>query len=193
MARTKEFDPVEALDRALKVFWCHGYERTSVSMLLDEMGINRGSLYDTFGDKHSLFVDCLARYRDVYMAHVIAALSQDTPVRPTLEILFRSVTERVHEDNRSWGCLMTNTANELSLHDTAVATIVTQNFERLEQAFTRFLAQGQRSGAVAASIDVQAKGRFLTGSFAGIATLSKTNLGPAFMQDVIQNTLAFLD
>jgi TetR/AcrR family transcriptional repressor of nem operon len=193
MARTKEFDPVDALDTAMKVFWCNGYERTSVSMLLDEMGINRGSLYDTFGDKHSLFVDCLGRYQDVYMAHVIAVLSQDIPVRPTLEALFRAIIERVHEDNRSWGCLMTNTANELSLHDTAVATIVTQNFERLELAFTRFLAQGQRSGDVAAGIDARAKGRFLTSSFAGIATLSKTNLAPAFMHDAIQNTLAFLD
>jgi AcrR family transcriptional regulator len=54
MARTKEFDPDAALQKAVKVFWSLGYERTSLEMLMREMGISKQSLYDTFGDKRSI-------------------------------------------------------------------------------------------------------------------------------------------
>ena len=65
MARRKEFDRDEALHKAMEVFWSRGYEATSVGDLVEHMGINRQSLYDTFGDKHSLYLAALDRYREV--------------------------------------------------------------------------------------------------------------------------------
>ena len=62
MARTKCFNRDEALEKAIGAFWAKGYEATSVQDLVDCMGINRGSLYDTFGDKHKLFLEALDRY-----------------------------------------------------------------------------------------------------------------------------------
>ena len=59
LGRPKEFDQDEALGKAMDVFWTKGYEATSVQDLLDHMGINRGSMYDTFGDKHALFVEAV--------------------------------------------------------------------------------------------------------------------------------------
>ena len=63
MARKKEFDEVEVLDKALDVFWKKGYSATSIQDLVDSMGINRASIYDTWGDKHNLYVESLKRYR----------------------------------------------------------------------------------------------------------------------------------
>ena len=65
MARHKEFDRDEALQRAMEVFWSRGYEAASVGELVKQMGINRQSLYDTFGDKHALYLQALDRYRVV--------------------------------------------------------------------------------------------------------------------------------
>ena len=62
MARPKQFDRDEALERAMAVFWRRGYEGTSVRDLVEHMGINRGSLYDTFGDKRTLFLAAVDRY-----------------------------------------------------------------------------------------------------------------------------------
>ena len=62
MARTKCFNRDEALEKAMQAFWAKGYEATSVQDLVDCMGINRGSLYDTFGDKHQLFLEALDQY-----------------------------------------------------------------------------------------------------------------------------------
>ncbi len=61
MARQKEFDRDEVLHKAMEVFWTRGYEGTSIQDLVKHMGINRQSIYDTFGDKHSLFLQALDR------------------------------------------------------------------------------------------------------------------------------------
>ena len=58
----KQFDPDTALDKAMQAFWAHGYDATSIQDLVDCMGINRGSMYATFGDKRSLFIQALNRY-----------------------------------------------------------------------------------------------------------------------------------
>ncbi|MBW7475549.1 TetR/AcrR family transcriptional regulator [Paenibacillus oenotherae] len=189
MVRTKEFEPVDALEKAMKVFWKHGYEKTSVNDLLKEMGINRGSMYDTFGDKHSLFMACLSRYSEVYMSQVLWALSQNTPVYSTLMQLFHNVIDRLHEDQKSWGCLMVNTASELSLHDSLVAEVVTNNFLSLEQAFALFLEQGKIKNEVPPELDCRKTAQYLTSSFVGVATLAKTNLPPDFIRSAIQVAL----
>lgn len=56
MPRPKEFIPGEAIEKAMQVFWHKGYEATSMEDLLNAMDLNRGSLYDTFGDKRQLFL-----------------------------------------------------------------------------------------------------------------------------------------
>ena len=64
MARPKEFDPDLAAQEAMEAFWEHGYTATSVTDLLEEMGLHRGSLYGTFGDKKKLFLAALDKYQD---------------------------------------------------------------------------------------------------------------------------------
>lgn len=192
MVRTKDFDPEQALDKAMKLFWRNGYERTSVSDLLETMGINRGSLYDTFGDKHTLFLSCLHKYERTYLAQAFHTLSLDTPVYPTLKLMFENVSELVHEDQANWGCLMVNTASELSLHDEGVAALVTAIFERLGRAFAQFLERGQQRGELPAELDTTALGRYFTASFSGIATMAKTNVSRDFLRDATYTVLSCL-
>ena len=61
MPRPKEFDPQEVLDKAVDLFWRQGYEFTSIQDLVDHLGINRASLYETFGDKHQLFLGAISQ------------------------------------------------------------------------------------------------------------------------------------
>ena len=79
MARQKEFDRDEVLHKAMEVFWMRGYEGTSIQDLVKYMGINRQSIYDTFGDKHTLFLQSLDRYREIQSRKVFDVLD-DRPI-----------------------------------------------------------------------------------------------------------------
>src|SRR5436305_13985260 len=91
MARQKEFDRDEVLHKAMEVFWTRGYEGASMQDLVKRMGINRQSIYDTFGDKHSLFLQSLDRYREIESRKLFAVLERPGSVKKNLRQLFEEV------------------------------------------------------------------------------------------------------
>src|ERR1700758_5514377 len=76
--RPREFDPGEALDEALRVFWEKGYDGASLSDLTEAMGITRPSMYAAFGDKEALFRKVLDRYVNGPSAYLNEALNEST-------------------------------------------------------------------------------------------------------------------
>ena len=93
MARHKEFERDEALRKAMEVFWARGYGATSMQNLVEHMGINRQSLYDTFGDKHSLYLEALDRYQEVESRKIFELLEKPGPVKKALKQVFADVIE----------------------------------------------------------------------------------------------------
>jgi AcrR family transcriptional regulator len=104
MGRPRTFREEEALDAAMRVFWDKGYEGTSLDDLTDAMGINRSSLYSSFGDKEALFQKTLARYADVRMAFMREAL-QRSSARDAVEALLRGTVEFLADPTHPRGCL----------------------------------------------------------------------------------------
>src|SRR5918911_4112509 len=104
MARRKEFNRDEALHKAMEVFWARGYEAASINDLVEHMGINRQSLYDTFGDKHSLYLQALDRYREVEGRKMFEALEQPGSVKRALRQLFQGVVEGSFCNAERRGC-----------------------------------------------------------------------------------------
>jgi AcrR family transcriptional regulator len=103
--RPRSFDPETALDRALRVFWEKGYEGTSLSDLTQAMGINRPSLYATFGDKEELFRKVLDRYRDGPAAYVLKAMKEKSAKAAIEKMLYGTVEELSNPRNPK-GCLL---------------------------------------------------------------------------------------
>ena len=81
MAGVRQFDPDEVVDRAMEVFWTRGYESTSIDDLVEATGINRGSLYNAFGDKQGLFLAAIDRYWTTFADDMVAALSDRDPTQ----------------------------------------------------------------------------------------------------------------
>ena len=125
MARPREFDTDEALERAMGVFWAHGYENASLPMLLSGMQLTRGSLYKAFKDKKSLFLAALQRYEAQAVKPAIALLSDgDIPDGlDRVEALFTSVVDAVRNDDRR-GCLLCTSAAGPALEDAEIADAV---------------------------------------------------------------------
>src|SRR5262249_21353703 len=134
MARIKAFDPEAVLDRAMLLFWRQGYEATSVQDLVDALGIGRGSLYATFGDKHALFLAALDRYSEMVFAALLPPLQADGSSRDALQQMFSRVLDLATAPSHPPGCLMTNTLAELGLRDTEVAERLVANFEQFNWA-----------------------------------------------------------
>jgi AcrR family transcriptional regulator len=104
MGRPREFDPDQALDRALRVFWRSGYEGASMADLTEAMGITRPSLYAAFGNKEELFRKALDRYVDGPGGYVQIALAKPT-AREVVEHLLYQAADAVTDPNNPPGCL----------------------------------------------------------------------------------------
>src|SRR5713226_921489 len=135
MARHKEFDRDEALHKAMEVFWSRGYGAASIQDLVKRMGINRQSLYDTFGDKHALYLQALDRYRDVEGGKMIELLRRPGSAKKALRQLFERVVEESLCGRERRGCFMGNAMSELAGRCKATAARTCTNMAMAEKAF----------------------------------------------------------
>ena len=104
--RPRTFDRETALDAAMLLFWNRGFEQTSVDDLADAMGIQTSSLYSSFGDKETLFLDAINHYRTGRGSVFDAAVIEGETAREGFENLFRvTATELTRKDQPS-GCML---------------------------------------------------------------------------------------
>lgn len=192
MARSKTFDPTSALDRAMQLFWCQGYEATSVQDLVDALGIGRGSLYDTFGDKHALFIASLDRYSEMVFSELMPPLQSEGPVRDILQQVLVRVLDLATAPSHPAGCLMTNTLAELGLRDSDVAQRILSNYRQLESALIRVLRRGQATGEITGEYAAPALARFFLTTMQGLRILAKAQPDRVLLEEVISVALTTL-
>lgn len=173
MPRPKEFDPEQALDKAVHLFWRQGYQATSVQDLVDAMGINRFSLYDTFGDKHQLFLAALDRYMQKWRNDKLYALEHSQEGLPAIRRFFQEWLESYDSEKGSQGCFLTNSAVEVAPHDQAAAAFVRANLARLENAFYQALVRARKKGEIPKSLNLRDYACFFTNSIMGFTVLLK--------------------
>src|SRR5215831_1225577 len=192
MPRPKAFDPDAALQKAMQVFWEHGYKATSVEDLVQGMRINRFSLYSTFGGKHQLFVAALDRYRDTIVADLVSELEQSRSGLAAIRRFFTRLVDFLASSTGWRGCLMTNTAVELAPHDPQAAAKVQAYVVRLEEAFYRVVLQAQPTQQDAAAHACRDLACFLTGSALGLGVLAKTSPGRQALEGYARVVLSVL-
>ncbi|MFC3982519.1 TetR/AcrR family transcriptional regulator [Streptosporangium jomthongense] len=191
MARTKEFDPEVALEAALQLFWERGYEATSMSDLVDRLGIGRASLYATFGGKHDLYLKALRRYANSRNPSPVELLSQPGAALPAVRGLIELYTEDSIGDRR--GCMIVNAAGELLPGDERVAGIVDANWTCLETALTSALIRARAQGELPADRDPVALARFLLVFLQGLRLTAKGRSAPERLRDAAAQALKILD
>lgn len=168
----KQFNTDEALGKAMEAFWSHGYEATSMQDLVNCMGINRGSIYSTFGDKRALFVQALRRYDTIHRYDWAETLGRShAPVQAIVGIFDEAIDVALDRGGRS-GCLLVNTALELSPHDEEISEIVENAFSEMETFFTRKVQEGKDCGDVPAHVEPVEAARALLSLFIGLRVLA---------------------
>ena len=172
MPRAKCFDREEALYKAMKAFWARGYEATSVQDLVDSMGINRGSLYDTFGDKHQLFLAALDQYTKKSLSRGNALKQEGNALEILTEYLY-AFMYRTLEDPEKRGCFITNTTVERSSYDAECAKVVGDYYGQVEDDLASLIARGQREGDITDDRSASELAVFCLGVMQGVRVMGK--------------------
>ena len=190
VARGKTFDSDFVLDRAIEVFWQHGYDGTSIAQLLAMMAISRQSLYDTFGDKHGLYLAALERYRAKLGEALNRVLDEHASAQARIHAMFGLVQQTVLDPADRRSCLLANAALELGQRDPRVRALVAEHLREVEDRLFRILVEGQVTGELAHDRDARAIAAFLTNALHGLGVLARGGASPASVRDAITTTLA---
>lgn len=195
MARTKAFDPDDALERAMETFWAHGFEATSTHDLERALGINRSSMYATFGSKGDLYARALERYTSgMHGPGPVrpGALDGVGPLRERIEALLWRVVAMDLDGNRSRGCFACNAAVELGPDDARVRRLVSQSFRAARSVFRDALAEARDAGELPADADVDALAALFVGVVEGLHVLAKGTGDRRQIKQTIAGALAVL-
>lgn len=193
MARQKEFEKEEVLEKAMDTFWHFGFEGTSMQNLVENMGISRSSLYDAFGDKRSLFEAAITHYEKTRMQAMVDCLQEKGASKSAIVNSFHSLIDQSISDEERRGCFITNTAIELCPHDPGTAKKIATDMKIVEKAFYQALVNAQNKGEISIDKDLSSIAQYLTSSFQGIRVMAKVNQEPEFLKNIVKVTLSVLD
>jgi TetR/AcrR family transcriptional repressor of nem operon len=192
MGRPKQFDPDAAVSTAMDLFWRRGYGATTPAELVEALEIGKGSLYNTFQNKHSLFEQALRRYGDQRVAGLTEVLSRPESVRNRLQTALERLAAPEHAYLRRRGCLAVNTAAELGERDKAATAIVRDVFERMERALQVTIEEGQRSGELDADSDAKEIASLLLSTIIGMTVIAKTSDRTERLQRVVSALMSLI-
>ena len=199
MARPIQFDREDVLNKALGLFWSDGYEASSISQLLNVMGLNRGSLYSSFSDKRSLYKEVL----DFYFQRISLALLQpnlietDDPAESVRGFFYQAL---LYEDSKilSRGCFLFNTVSELSNTQPDLANDANDYLFKIRKMFTHRIEEAKVMGLVKSNNDSvsenlgdssEAQANYLMGVLAGLRIQCKMGLDRVELKRTIDRAL----
>ncbi|SDF44244.1 transcriptional regulator, TetR family [Limimonas halophila] len=192
MPWNKRFDQQEVLERALDTFWAQGYTATSIQDLVDRMGINRASLYDTFGDKQDLFLAALRAYDENHRAAWLRELDALGSPLEALRRVFHDWVDAVEQERTPSGCFMVNTSLERAPHDEAVREHVARAQQALADFFGRKIDEAQRAGEVPVEMNADAAASSMLATFMGMLVMARSGADPEALRGTAEGAIARL-
>ncbi|AIQ35513.1 MULTISPECIES: TetR/AcrR family transcriptional regulator [unclassified Paenibacillus] len=192
MARPREFDEEKALDAAMQVFWEKGFEATSLSDLTSRMGIQRPSIYSTFGDKKGLFEAALRKYTSSHAAYIRNKLQNSSSVKEAFRAFFENMVEKEYGQNPNWGCFCINSMVELSPHDEKFEVLTREHQMYLSVIFQETIDRGLRSGELDPTINAKSLAQTLVISLIGLTVIMKSRPERSFVDNSVKEILTLL-
>ena len=166
MARPVEFDEDKVLTNAMEQFWKEGYEASSVRKLLDCTGINRGTLYNSFGDKDTFFRACVEYYNTIVQKQIESSLKDENlSCWNAIEAYFEETISNVSQKQRAMGCMLVNSLCESVNQNRVLRKLVRDSLMLIRREFLVRLSEAKANKKL------------------------KKGLGIDFAADVLMNTL----
>lgn len=192
MGRNKQYDRDTIARKAMAVFWRHGFEATSTQMLVDEMGVNRFSLYAEFGNKQALYEAAMALYAEEVVGQNLAGVEAPGAGLDALALLLQNMFQWANDSSSAVGCFMCNAATERAATDLSSQGFVHRYVDRLGHAFTQCLQEAKTQQQLRADVAPAQEGRLLAMLFLGLLVQLRAQVPEALVAEAGRATLAYL-
>lgn len=187
MARPREFDEQQVIEKLMRVFWQQGYQATSMQDLVRASGLLKGSLYGAFGDKHALYMAALRHYNRTQIQAGIDMLGGTGSARQKIARLFDDVIESTKRGVFSGGCLLCNASLEMATLDKQVKNEVRTTIRRLKSALMDALLPQVKNEDRAASLAA-----FIVSAYFGTRVLARGGAPAAMIGDTRDHCLQLI-
>ncbi|GGG70085.1 TetR/AcrR family transcriptional regulator [Paenibacillus radicis (ex Gao et al. 2016)] len=191
MARSKEYDENEVLLKAMQLFWEQGYERTSMSELVEFMGIHRRSLYETFTDKHTLFLKSLDRYGELMDFRLQQGIIQAETAAEALHFIFKYTIDE--NNNYPLGCLFVNAAVELAVRDADADMKATEGFAREEQLLEEIIDWGKQNQEFSHDFVSSDLAESMHNTLLGLRVMARTSISKEKLYRIADSSMKMLE
>jgi TetR/AcrR family transcriptional repressor of nem operon len=192
MPRKKQFDPDMALQKAVQVFWRLGYERTSLEILMKETGLSKQSIYNTFGDKRSIFFHAMRRYRKTTTDSLRKVFTETESVRQGFQTIFASMIAESREQHEQ-GCLLLSANLSRDVDDKEITAFLRANQREVEKIFTDAFARAQERGEISREKSPAALAKFFVATIQGMRALARLNHDREELQNISAVAISSLD
>jgi TetR/AcrR family transcriptional regulator, transcriptional repressor for nem operon len=189
--RPQEFDRETALGKAMDLFWSQGYEATGMQALTDHMGISRQSLYNTFGDKHSLLKEAIGHYNQQLCSSWTGILLAPGSSLKNMGRFFE-VMESYTQTKNFRGCLMANTALEMGNRDPVIQKLLKKGGAQLDKLIEETLNKAVQNGELENSVDTSSMARFIINNIRGVMVTKKGGGSNGEIGDIFNNLRMYL-
>ena len=193
MARPVEFEYNDVLTNAMEQFWREGFEASSVQKLLDVTGINRGTLYNSFGDKDTFFKACLDHYNRLITKDLDASLNNaDLEPWAAVEKYFDLAVLSVSNKQRSMGCLLVNSLCESINYDKEIQKIVRNSFVVVRKALVKRLKDAEKDRKLKSGVSADFAADQLLNTLYGLRVNSRDARPVKQLAEIVKFTVGSL-
>lgn len=193
MPKVKLFDEKLVLEKAMELFWKKGFHATSIQDLVNDLGVSRSSIYDTYGGKDELFRKAFELYRTTNITGFSNFLNQQNDIKKGLRKLFEMAIEQSVADKDKKGCFVVNTTTELVPGDIEIQKILKENKDTFVNIFFEFLLKGEQSGEIQEGKNLKSIASLLFTLYAGIKVVSKVQPNSKELLSSVDTVLTLLD
>lgn len=165
MPRPREFNPDEALQSAIELFWEKGYHASSVDEVVKRSGVAKYGIYGTFGTKRELFLKVLEQFAQDRRHDIQRPIRKPGASLPEIRQFFKDVPRRATSNKYHRGCLITSTGLELGARDREIGQFVGRFFDEIGSVLRACLERAVDKGELAPAVDVGSVSRYLATEF----------------------------
>ena len=192
MQRTEEFNKEEVLKQAMNVFWEKGYNGTSMQDLVDATGLNRSSIYNSFGSKLELYQNTLSRYQKETGGMFQRALLKASNPLEAIRLIFEGFLPQILEDAKGKGCFSMNCKAEMVNNDKDIKKWLLDTQEHTLSTFQGLIRDGQEQGVINKNQDGKSYAYFIFNAFQGFRMTGILVKDRLVLQQLIDNTIHIL-